>query len=112
MVCPKCGKEGTEPGDDFCRHCGFSLATPSLVPESAVGVAGKKSVTVTNSDGGSGLLIFGAAILVMVPLFILAVAPWMGWLNFVASVLPFAAAAVTLVGLVLLFIGFGLRHAH
>jgi len=112
MVCPKCGKEGSEPGDAFCRHCGFSLAIPAFVPESAVGVAQKKPVTVTSPDDSKGLLLFGAAIVVMVPIFVFAVAPWMGWLNFLGSVLPWFAGALTMVGLVVMFIGFELRRVH
>lgn len=112
MVCPKCGKEDIGPRDAFCRHCGFCFATSALLPESAGGVVEKKSVTGANSGASTGLQLFGAAILVMVPFVVLAVAPWIGWLNFVGSVLPFLFGALTLVGLALIFIGFELRRVH
>lgn len=112
MVCPKCRQEGLEPGDTFCRHCGFSVAIPTLASERVARVAEKGSVTVEDSVASNGLLLLGTAILIMVPLFVLAIAPWMGWLNFVAGVLPWFSGAFTLVGLGLIFIGFELRHAH
>jgi hypothetical protein len=99
MICPKCSKEGIETGDLFCRHCGLSLATPG-------------SVTATDSDPGKGLQLFGAAIIIIVALFAFAVAPLMGWLNFVASALPWFSGALTLVGFAMILIGFGLSHAH
>lgn len=112
MVCPKCAKRDIEPSDAFCRHCGFSLAIAAWGPESAGGVAEPKSVTATNSDGSKGLLLLGAAILVLVPLIILATAPWMGWLNFVGSVLPWFFGALALAGFATIFIGLGLYRAH
>lgn len=98
MICPKCGKEGPESGDVFCRHCGFSLA--------------KHPVTVTNSDASKGLELFGAAIIVVVALLTFAIAPLMGWLNFVGGVLPWFSGSLTLVGVAMIFIGFRLRPAH
>lgn len=112
MVCPNCGKQNVEPADAFCRHCGSSLATSASAPKSAPGVTEKKSVTATDSDPGKGLLLLGAAIVLLVPLFVFAVAPWMGWLDFLGSVLPWFSGALTLVGLVVMFIGFELRRAH
>lgn len=112
MFCPKCNKEGVEPGDTFCRHCGFSLVTLTSVPERAVGIAKKKTVTVRNLDASKGLELFGAAIVVIVALIVFAVAPLMGWLTFGGSVLPWLSGALTLVGLVMIFIGFELRSAR
>jgi hypothetical protein len=112
MVCPKCGKEGLEPSDAFCRHCGFSLATPTSAPERTAGVAEKKPVPVTNSDAGKGLQFFGAAVFVVTALFAPAVAVWVGLPNFGASVLPWLSGALMVVGLVMIIIGSKLRHAH
>ncbi|MGA8185201.1 MAG: zinc ribbon domain-containing protein [Terriglobia bacterium] len=112
MVCPKCGKEGAEPGDVFCPHCGFSLATPTSVPERAVGLAQKKPGTVTNSDASKGLQLFGTAIFVVAALLAPAVALWVGLPNFGASVLPWLFGAIMVVGLVMIFIGYKLRHGH
>jgi len=99
MICPKCGQEGIEPGDAFCRHCAFSLAE-------------KKPIPAANLDASKGLELFGATMILIVLLFIFAVAPWMGWIEFVSSALPWFSGAITLVGLVMIFIGFGLRRAH
>lgn len=112
MICPKCGKEGLESGDAYCRHCGFSLATSTSAPERAVGVAHKEPVTVKNSDAGKGLQFLGGAIFVVAALLAPAVAVWMGLPNFGASVLPWLSGAIMVVGLVMIFIGFKLRHAH
>jgi len=112
MVCPKCGKEGIEPGDAFCRHCGFSLATLTSVPERAAGVAEKKAVEEASSDASKGLLFFGAAMFLITGLIALVVGYAMGLPNFAGSVLPWLAGGLMLVGLVMAFIGFGLRRAH
>jgi zinc-ribbon domain len=112
MVCPNCGKEGIERGDAFCRHCGLSLPTPASVPQGGAGVAQKKPVTETNATPGEGLQLLGGAILVLIALLVFAVAPLMGWPSFGASVLPWLSGAGMLAGLVLIFVGFGLRRAH
>jgi ribosomal protein L37E len=107
MLCPKCGKEGVEPGDAFCRHCGFSLSTP--VPESALGAAEKKSIAVTDWDASKGLLVFGAAMFLIIGFIALVVGHSMGLPNFAGTVLPWLAGALMLVGLVMMFLGFELR---
>ena len=112
MICPKCGREGIERGDAFCRHCGFSLATSTSVPERAVGVAEKRPATAANSDASKGLLIFGAAMFLISGLIALVVGYAMGLPNFAGSVLPWLAGGLMLVGLVMMFVGFGLRRAH
>ena len=112
MVCPKCGKEGIDPGDAFCRYCGFSLATPASAPQGAPGVAEKKSVTARDTDAGKGLQILGGAIFVVVALLAPGVAVLTGLSNFHASVLPWLATSLMLVGLALAFIGTRLRHAR
>jgi hypothetical protein len=112
MVCPKCGKEGVEPDDAFCRRCGFSLATSPSVPARAVGVTAGKPVTATNSDAGKGLQLFGGAIFVVAALFTPAIAIWVGLPSFGGSVLPWLSGALMAVGLVMIFIGSKLRHAH
>jgi hypothetical protein len=112
MVCPKCGKEGPEPGDAFCRHCGFSLATPTPAPARAAGVAEKKPVELVSSDASKGLAIFGAAVFLVAGFIALVVGYAMGLPNFAGSVLPWLAGGLMLVGLVMMFVGFGLRHAH
>ena len=110
MVCPKCGKDGVESGDAFCRHCGFSLATPASRPERAV--TEKKPAPVTQSDAGKGLQILGGVIFVIAALFGPAVAIWVGLPTFGGSVLPWLSGALMVVGLVMGFIGYKLRHAH
>jgi hypothetical protein len=110
MVCPKCGKEGLEPGDAFCRHCGFSLATPASAPESAV--TEKKPAPVAQSDAGKGLQILGGVIFVIAALFGPAVAIWVGLPTFGGSVLPWLSGSFMVVGLVMAYIGYRLRHAH
>lgn len=112
MVCPKCGKEGIEPGDAFCRHCGFALATPTSAPESAASVSENKSVELTSSGASKGLLLFGAAIFLIAGLVALIVGYAMGLPNFAGTVLPYLAGGLMLVGLVMMFVAFGLRHAH
>jgi hypothetical protein len=112
MVCPKCGKEGIEAGDAFCRHCGFSLATPTSVPERAAGVAEKEPAEMANSDASKGLLLFGAAMFLIAGFIALVVGYAMGLPNFAGSVLPWLAGALMLVGLIMFLVGFGLRRAH
>ena len=111
MLCAKCGKEGIEADDAFCRHCGFSLTARTSARESAVGVTERKPATLTDSDGGKGLEVFGAAILVVAWFFATIIAFSMGLASFSGSVLPWLSGAAMLVGLVMLFIGFELRHA-
>jgi ribosomal protein L37E len=110
MLCPKCGKEGAEAGDAFCRHCGFSLATRTSAP--GVRITEKKPVTVADSGASKGLEIFGAAIFVVAWFFATIVAFSLGLPNFAGSVLPWLSGAIMLVGLVMLFVGFELRHSH
>jgi hypothetical protein len=110
MVCPKCGKDGVDSSDAFCRHCGFSLATQASVPGRAANE--KKPVTATDTDAGKGLQLFGGAIFVVTALFAPAVAIFVGLPNFGASVLPWVSGALMLVGLGMFFIGSKLRHAH
>jgi hypothetical protein len=110
MVCPKCGKDGVDAGDAFCRHCGFSLATQASVAGRAVNE--RKPVAATDSDGGKGLQYLGGAIFVVTALFAPAVAIAVGLPSFGASVLPWVAGALMMVGLGMFFIGSKLRHAH
>jgi hypothetical protein len=110
MRCPKCGIEGIEAGDVFCRHCGVSLVQTSA-PETAVGIAEKKAVAETDSDGSKGLEKFGVGIFVVAWFIATIVAFAMGLPDFSGSVLPWLSGAMMLVGLVMLFIGFELRHA-
>jgi hypothetical protein len=107
MLCAKCGKEGVEAGDAFCRHCGFSLAAP----QGTVGIAEKQPVAATDSDASKGLEMFGAAIFVLAWFFATVVAFSVGLPSFAGSVFPWLSGAFMLVGLVMLFIGFELRHA-
>ena len=101
MICPKCGMEGIEAGDTFCRHCGGSVSTPRSMPASAE----------ANSDASKGLELVGAAIVLMVVLLTFAVGPFVAVLD-LGSALPWLAGAMTLAGLVVGFIGFELRHTH
>ena len=112
MVCIKCGKEGLEAGDAFCRHCGISLATPTSATRRALGIAEKKPVTAAVSDGGKGLQILGGVIFAVVALLAPAVAVLIGLPNFAASILPWLAGSLMLVGLGMAFIGTKLRHAR
>jgi hypothetical protein len=107
MLCAKCGKEGIEPGDAFCRHCGFPLAAPA----GTVGIAEKQPVTQADSDASKGLEMFGAAIFVVAWFFATVIAFSVGLPTFSGTVLPWLSGAVMLVGVVMLFIGFELRHA-
>lgn len=112
MPCPKCRKEGIEPGDAFCRHCGFALVPPAPVPERAVGIAEKTPIAVTNSDASKWLQVFGAAMFLIAAVFATIFAYSIGLPNFGGSVLPWLLGALMLVGVVLGFIGFELRRAH
>jgi uncharacterized membrane protein len=103
MLCAKCGKEGVEAGDAFCRHCGFSLATVEITEQ--------KAATPADSDASKGLEMFGAAIFVVAWFFATVVAFSVGLSSFAGSVFPWLSGAFMLVGLVMLFIGFELRHA-
>lgn len=107
MLCAKCGKEGIEAGDAFCRHCGVPLAAPA----GTVGIAEKQPVTQADSDAGKGLEMFGAAIFVVAWFFATVIAFSVGLPAFSGTVLPWLSGAVMLVGVVMLFIGFELRHA-
>jgi ribosomal protein L37E len=111
MICSRCGKEGIEPGDAFCRHCGFSVATQTSTPEGAA-VAEKKRFMVRNRDASKGLELFGVAIFAVVSILVLVVASSIGWPTFGGSVLPWLAGAVMLVGLAMIFIGLELHHAR
>ncbi len=88
MVCVKCGREGIDSSDAFCRHCGSSLATPAAAGECAACVGEEKPGRAAVSDGGKGLQILGGAIFVVVALLAPAVALFIGLPNFGASVLP------------------------
>ena len=112
MVCAKCGKEGLDPSDAFCRHCGFSLATSTSAPGRAVGVAAKQPAAAANSDAGKGLQILGGVIFVVVALLAPAVAVFVGLSSFGESVFPWVAGSLMLVGLGMAFIGTKMRHAH
>jgi hypothetical protein len=113
MICPKCQKAVVETGDDFCRHCGFSLAAPTPAPEMAAGVSEAQfaAMVATDSDGGEGLEIFGIAIFIVAWFFATFIAVSMGLPDFGASVLPWLSGALMLVGLVMLFMGFELRKS-
>ena len=112
MVCEKCGKEGIERRDAYCRHCGFSLGTLTAAPE-CIGCAGEKMPgTAAVSDGGKGLQILGGVIFAVVALLAPVVALFVGLPNFGASVLPWVAGSLMMVGLGLAYIGTRLRHAH
>ena len=109
MRCPKCGIEGIETGDVFCRHCGISVVqTP--VPETAAGMTEKKAAA--EKGANKGLEKFGVAIFVVAWFIATIVAFSMGLPEFSGSVLPWLSGAMMLVGLVMLFIGFELRHAE
>ena len=108
MLCAKCGKEGIEAGDAFCRHCGLSLAAAHVTG----GIAEKQPVTSADSDASKGLGIFGTAIFIVAWFFATIVAVAVGLPSFAGSVLPWLLGAVMLVGLVMLFIGFELRLAE
>jgi hypothetical protein len=112
MVCVKCGKQGIDSGDAFCRHCGFSFATPRAAPGCAACVAEEEPGMAAVSDGGKGLQILGGTIFVLAALLGPAVAVLIGLPNFGASVLPWVAGSLMLVGLGMAFIGTSLRHAH
>ncbi|HVB86901.1 MAG TPA: zinc ribbon domain-containing protein [Candidatus Dormibacteraeota bacterium] len=112
MLCPKCGKEGIEPGDAFCRHCGFALAPTTSVTQRVVGIAEKRPVSMADSDASKGLQTFGVAILLVTLLIATVVAYSIGLPNFGGSVLPWLMGALLLAGLVMLVIGFELRRTH
>ncbi len=112
MVCAKCGKEGIDPGDAFCRHCGVSIATATAAPECARCGFESKPAMAADSDGGKGLQILGGTIFVLAALLAPAVAVFVGLPNFGASVLPWVAGSLMMVGLGMAFIGTRLRHAH
>jgi ribosomal protein L37E len=110
MLCPKCGEQGIESGDAFCRHCGFVISTRTSVPATANVV--KTSAAATDSDASKGLEVFGVAIFAVAWLIATVIAFSMGLPSFSGTVLPWLSGAVMLVGFVMLFIGFELRHSH
>lgn len=111
MLCPKCGKEGIEPGDAFCRHCGFSLTTRTSVAEGAGDIAEKKRAEKASADATRRLLRFGGAIIILAGLAGLIAAHWIEVSDFSTTVL-LLAGGLTLVGLVMMFVGFERRHVH
>ena len=112
MVCVKCGKEGLEAGDAFCRHCGVSLATVNAAPRCAGCLGEEEPGRLAVSDGGKGLQILGGVIFALVALLAPAVALFIGLPNFGASVLPWVAGSLMMVGLGMAYIGTRLRHAR
>jgi hypothetical protein len=112
MVCGKCGKEGIEAGDAFCRHCGFSLATQTSVGEGGASIAEKKAVKARNLNAGKGLELLGAAIFVAIALIAFVAAPLIGWPDVRASVLPWISGAVLLASVAIFFVGYELSRTH
>jgi hypothetical protein len=112
MVCAKCGKEGIDLRDAYCRHCGVALATWAAARGCSACAVDEEPGRAAVSDGGKGLQILGGTIFVVVALLAPVVALFIGLPSFSSSVLPWVTGSLMMVGLGMAYIGTKLRHAR